>query len=100
MITTVMIASYVHALTIDDAIFFGNGRTDGRTDKAILGVGYRKQNTKYDGVPSGIFVPKKLNSSLLAECCIVTLTGGLTLATTSEVSQCILTTLHFDHIAF
>jgi len=36
--------------------------------------------TKYEGVP-----PKLVLLSLLAECCIVTLTGGLTLATVSEV---------------
>merc|ERR1711934_770569 len=35
--------------------------------------------TKYEGVP-----PKLVLLSLLAECCIVTLTGGLTLATVSE----------------
>merc|ERR1712115_330094 len=34
--------------------------------------------TKYEGVP-----PKLVLLSLLAECCIVTLTGGLTLATVS-----------------
>merc|ERR1712079_706329 len=36
--------------------------------------------TKYEGVP-----PKLVLLSLLAECCIVTLIGGLTLATVSEV---------------
>ena len=34
----------VCALAIYDAIFFGNGRTDGRTNKEILGVGYKSSN--------------------------------------------------------
>lgn len=45
--------------------------------------------TKYEGIP-----PKLVLLSLLAECCVVTLTGGLTLATDSEVECLFLVLTH------
>jgi len=45
--------------------------------------------TKYEGIP-----PKLVLLSLLAECCIVTLTGGLTLATSNEVESLFLVLTH------
>ena len=35
------IVHIVYALAMYDAMLFGDGRTDGRTDKAILGVGWQ-----------------------------------------------------------
>jgi len=45
--------------------------------------------TKYEGIP-----PKLVLLSLLSECCVVTLTGGLTLATPSEVEVLFLVLTH------
>jgi len=45
--------------------------------------------TKYEGIP-----PKLVLLSLLAECCMVTLTGGLTLATDTEVECLFLVLTH------
>jgi len=45
--------------------------------------------TKYEGIP-----PKLVLLQLLAECCTVTLTGGLTLATSSEVECLFLVLTH------
>ena len=38
----------MYGACIYDAIFFGNGRTDGRTNTAILGVGYIKEISRKD----------------------------------------------------
>ena len=54
----------VHTLTIYDAIFFGNERTDGRTDKAILGVGYCVGFPLSNATLEQISVCRKVRNSL------------------------------------
>ena len=56
----------VYALAIYDAIFFGDGRRDWGTNKAILGVGYMALGPLYlivEPLPLSVLAGRKLNNA-------------------------------------